>query len=379
MFRFLRLLNGCFFATLFLAAACCRAESDAVVYLSPTAIAESKAMRAIAESREGKLFYAMLVDKLDANYLEATQSPDFPAAFDAWFQNSVKKALGKETLSSADLIEGFFTHVHHLLFEIDLTPQGKFDLLNKIDLQGVFSAELGFDPRLLAGVLEFGKEGKDYRFVRNDSEMVILSDNEEKIFAGGVRRKTDASRFVIAVGLKREVVEQKLTAARQGDVLVPAGMEKTLVGMRCSRALKEKVVEDILLKNKEANQDQEQTGTRQHLAILEKFESLEFTVADQETTTVMRWRVAASDAKNAKLLRQMIDGGLAMLLFLADSKELTGNEKRAVEVLHAITTGCEGSSVSVTLPIDEAMIELIRFGLDEGYIKMWATIRNKSD
>lgn len=345
---------------------------DFLVGISPTNLADSAFGRAIRNSDEWKDFYSALTKKLDAGYEKAKDAPGFPREIDAWFQGVVAGAMGQSHATSEDVIDGFFGYVHGIILQADLKFED--DGLN-LKPEAVLTLVVRFDPTMFEGGFQFIKKDEHYKILKDAQGQFLAASMDEKVVVGTTR--WDGSEYyLIVAGTSREQVEgqigrmQKLpphqtiqNISKISGVCILSPTEKSRETIKSWSGLALALVGD----------DKQKNDLQNLLTIMQKIQSVQSLLRDEDGTTQLTKTVTATSEDDAKLLKDMIDGGMAAVRFFTAGRELKTEEKLVLDVLGKMQTQIDGKTLKTVLPLGKEAVELARFGLK----KATAEINNR--
>lgn len=345
--------------------------------VNPSTLLRSRAVADITATDEWRRFYATLNDRLDRGYEKAKQSPGFPKELDVWFQETIRGALDKETLSFRDLIDAFFKYTDTVILDLDLVyaEEEAVDPETPFRAEGTVTIVVNFVPGLFAGALDILKEGRDYTYLRDSGGITILQSLDKKVLVAGGTELRNSDKFAVVIGRSRTSVESRLvrlSRATPGEII-----EKDMLG-RLSGTLSTEVISEIRKKEKDGKLGFHLSGETRDLIrfcrLLEnKIASFDcsFRDADGETRAIMSVTTALEE--DARLIRQMAEGSLATFIFLLEGRETLPTEQELLlELLKSIRIEEYGNQVTTSLRCNQTVLTFIQFLLQQGSDRMRA-------
>ena len=289
--------------------------------------------------------------------------------------DKVRDAKGKKDISSKDVIELVFTEFELVQFEAFIKKaydegaikpgQGNPDVIKYLRLTAVTK----FCPAELAGVLDFFKQFLTVTIDGDEDDFFVSIKDPSKadttLFIGGQKLK-GRSDYAVVIGFNRDLIEQKLTLMQnerfRGFLL--GGDNAPIETIRIGRGVFDVLQADIQRKIVTGTAN---PGDKDFLGIVEQVNSFSMITRDAAGKTGTVIRLALTNEDTAEGLKEMANGGKAMLRFVAASATMDADTKKLINFLLDTEIVRDGTTLSATINwSNEAFLQLLKDGFKKG-------------
>lgn len=257
-------------------------------------------------------------------------------------------------ISSRRAIEAFFEHVDIIVFELradiesieldgglfdihQLLQKGKIDV--KIDIDGVLGTVIDVNPRKLLRVLKYLEEGKDYEFLKNetDGDFVIrfhFRFHEHKIgFCCAGVKIPDGDRYALLFSGKKEI-DDYVKMFKDGRYTSASGapVKEVVLAEPCFIFI---------------DQQRKKAGLHSNEAdFLGKIRQVKGSFRDVDGVSQVELTGTMRSANDARAMRDLLNGLMALV-------RLTQNaDSQAVKLLDSLKIEVDQETVSVLTKFD---------------------------
>ncbi len=323
---------------------------DVYAYSNLSRGLDCKLVQFIVAQPEWQPFVDAFTKKIDAEYEKARSGHNFPKELADMALDKVRDASGKKDISSKDVIQVILEEFEAFQISVWLESGVEkpeiavsiFTKFNPVELESF----LKFVPEWMYKKLKQDSTGTIYKFSQDDKQMYV-----------GYIPLADRSDYVIAVSEKQNRVEQLLGYAQTGEFLKtalrPDGAFKMV---EVTPAFFETARDNILKQIKsKTNKD---PNAENLVKILENLESLKYEVADDSETTSGNLSLTMKNDEDAKNLKEIADGFVAMLKFFGTyNAEIDENGKKMIALVSKIAIQQDSKTVSATIKCNTPEIE----------------------
>ena len=344
--------------------------------LSPTRTVELGVVKQLIGTSEFAEFFDAFTAKIDEEYVKASNQPNFPAPIADPILDKVREAKGKTEISSKDVIELFFSEVELIQFEAYLkraydagaTEKNNPELGKYVRLTFVTK----FSPAELAAVLDILKVFIAVDMIKAEENDFLVSfcdpnNSEIKLFIGG-RNIEELGNYVTVFSFSRELVEQRLNMMQnERGRRFMLGENTPAESLRLGGGVFD-VAKAELQKKIDAGENKE----KDMLRIVEQINNFSLVTRDFEGKTGTRARLALNSEQVASDLKDMAEGGKAMLRFIAGSESVDANARALLDLL--LNTEIERDGQNLVATINWSNDDLAQLAKDV-FKKMTADIK----
>lgn len=269
---------------------------------------------------------------------------------------------GLDNLSSRKGIDEFFRHVETILFSLRADDDHEKIDENLIDLSKLLNGrdkdvELDFDgylafvvdlsPRPWLSLLKGFREGRDYKFLRNDTDGDFILDfefevrNREISFCcAGVKLPGDKPRYALIFSNDDEI-QKVCDTFKSGAPLKeisPQPLEQLVLKESC-----------FLFLEQQRKKDDWKIDTSE---VFNKIVSLTISFRDVEGVSRIDAKAETRNADDAKALHDIFVGLIALVQFSQGSKDKE-EAKQVVQFLQSIKLDFSGNETTVAIKLDQ--------------------------
>lgn len=254
-------------------------------------------------------------------------------------------------ISSRRVVESFFEHVETIVFEAqadigaveidensiaNLLRSGKIDV--KVDIAGVLGTVIDVNPRQLAPVLKYLKEGTDYEFLKNDpdGDFVIKFNfrfHEHKIGFCCAGAKLSENRYALLFSGKHDI-DDYVKRFKDGRYDATAGspIKEITLAEPCFHFL---------------DRQRKKAGVNAHEAdFISKIKLLKATVQDVDGVSQIELSATLGEGDDAKALRDMLGGLIALVQFTQTP------DNPVIKMLQSVAIDVRDEKFLVTVKLD---------------------------
>jgi len=365
-------------------------RSDLVYTVNLAKAADLNLTKEILATQEFKDFFASLTNKIDTDYVKASQAPIFPTKLADVLLEKVREAKGKNNISSKDVLELLADQVELVQFDgfikkgyENWTKRGDSDLaLPLIAYYHKFASitfVVKFPPAELAGIIEYFETVKDnitFEIVEPDTENFVVkfsyrgvqsADNPGdpnkwvSIYAGG-RKIEKLGTYAVVFSGDRDLIDRKLNQLQnersQGFLFGENAPAKSLrIG---------KGVFDIVKQETQKKIDAGDKNSKDALRMIEQIENVNISTRDFDGKTGTQIRVALATEEAATNLKDLAEAGKVLLTFAAGSENVDENGKVLLNLL--LDTEIKQNEKTLTARINwsnAAFLEIVKKALKD--------------
>ena len=314
--------------------------SDLSYTVSPTRIAELDVAKQLLAMPEFVEFFDALTARIDKEYVNASNQPGFPHPAADLILDKVREATGKTAISSKDVIELYFSQIELVQPEVFLKRAYDAGIIGG---ERKPEAEMGnymrltvvtkFNPTELSDLLDMAKGIVTVDVIRGEENdfLVSVSDpnkDDVKLFFGG-QKLQNRDGYVTVFSLNRRLVEQKLRqlqGERDGRFLF--GENAAAITLRVGKGAFEVAEAETQKKIDDGND-----GEKDMLRIIEQVNSFSAVTRDFNGKTNTQLRLALSNEDTARDLKDIANGGKAILRFMAGSDKVDADARKLIVLL----------------------------------------------
>ena len=353
---------------------------DVSYSVSPSRGVQCDLAKQILALPEFKDFANALTAKIDAEYDKVSEQPGFPAPVADYFLDKVRDAKGRNDISSKDVLELFYSEIE--LVQIEAFAKAAYEAGASVPRDMVplvigknarLTVVTKFAPAELSGILDFIPPFVAFEMFKAVESDFLVSfgipgQDDLKIFVGG-QKLEGRSDYVTVISLNRELVEQKLTMMqnerfRQFIFGENAAVKSLRVG---------KGVFDILLAETQKKIDAgiANPGDKDFVRILEQVNSFSLVTRDIDGKTSTVIRLALTNEDTAENLKDLANGGKAMLRFLAASDSVDADAKKLIGFVLDTEIVRDGTALTATVNWSNAeFVRLLKDGFKKGVAEL---------
>ena len=332
-------------------------------------------MEKILAMPEFRVFFNTLTARIDEEYVKASNQSAFPVLLADYLLDKIRAAKGRTEISSKDVIELLFTEFE--LIQLEAFVKSAYDEGAIQENQN--NPNLGkflrltivtkFPPAELGGILEFIPPFVTMDLIKAEANDFFVSFSvpdqaEIKLFVGG-QKLEGRDDFATVISLSREMVERKLVQLqnerfRQFLFSDEAPLETIRFG---------KGIFDVLVAEtqKKIDAGTANSGDRDAVRIFEQVNSFSMITRDIDSKTCTIFRLALTNEDTAAGLKEMADGGKAMLRFLAGSENVDSDAKKLIDFVLNTEIVRDGTTLTATINwSNEAFLQLLKEGFKKG-------------
>ncbi len=351
--------------------------------VSPTRSMQTDLVKQMTAMPEFGEFYDALTARIDEEYVKASNKHDFPAPVADYLLDKVREAKGKTKISSKDVIELFFSEFE--LIQVEVFAKKAYDA-------GIFDGERNseireyvrltivtkFSPAELSGLLDLIKPMVAVDMIKSEENdfLVGFSDpnkkEDEKVFLGG-RKLENRDDYAVVISFSRDLVERKLDMMQSDRarrfLLADDAPVKSL---RIGKGVFEVIKADI---QKKIDSGEAKSGNNKDaVRIVEQIDNFSAVTRDMDGKTCTQLRLALTGDQVASDLKDMADGGKAMLRFMAGSDNVDADAKKLIDLL--LNTEIVRDGATLTATINWSSDEFLKI-VKDGLVKATAEINKK--
>lgn len=323
--------------------------------------------------------FAEFVDALTARIDEAARNqPDFSPLTTKYFLDKVREAKGKTDISSKDVFELFYSQVE--LIQIEAFVKKAYD---ESVATGIIALEINVDhslynnarltvvtkfhPEELSGILDFIPPEIKFDIIKGEENDFLVSfevsEDNEKLFIGG-QKLEGRDAYTTVLSLNRDLVEQKLRMMqneRFREFLL--GDNAPANSLRLGKGVFDFIKASIL---EGTHFDDLDPGEKNTVNFVEQINGFSVTTRDIDGKTNIQTRLALTDEETVGGLMDIINGGKALLRFMA-AAESNEDTKMLFNFVRNIEIVCEGTTLTamINLSSDE-FLHMVKGGLIKG-------------
>jgi len=346
---------------------------------SPSRGVQTDLVKQVVAMPEFKEFFDAFTAKIDGEYVKASNQPGFPAPVADYFLDKIRDAKGRTDISSKDAIELLFSEIELVQFEAFLkkayddgvikTGESNPEAAKYLRLTIVTK----FSPSELSGILDFVPSFVPFEMYKTSENDFLVSFGDPnnaniKLFVGGQKLEGRDS-YVTVIGLNRELVEQKLTVMQNERFRTfMFGDNAPVKSLRVSRGVFDVLKAEVQKKIDSGTAD---PGEKDALRIIEQVNSFSVTTRDVDGKTGTQIRLALAGEDTAEGLKDMANGGKAMLRFMAGSDNVDADARKLIHFVLNTEVVRDGTNLTATINwSSNEFIQLVKDGFKKGAAEM---------
>ncbi|MDR1384155.1 MAG: hypothetical protein LBJ67_09960 [Planctomycetaceae bacterium] len=329
-------------------------QPDVVYTVNLSKTAELNLTKEILATTEFQKFYDALTTRIDAEYDQAAKKPEFPTKLADFLLGKVREAIGKENISSKDVLETFAEQFE--LIQVEGFVKNGYERLREIDpaMAKLFAAlymritfVVKFHPAELGGIVEYFEDAKDkirFELIEPDPDnfLVKFSDPNETISVyAGSRKIENTDTYAVVFSGDTKLIEQKLNQLQKEQNLFGenASAETFYVTHGAFDVLKQ-----ALQKAKNVT-----NVTKDAIRVIEQVEKVNFDTRDFNGKTGTLFQVTLSSEEAATSLKTLAEAGKVFLTFAAGSDNMDENGKKLINLILDTNIQQDGKELSAII------------------------------
>jgi len=342
--------------------------------VSPTRCVESDLMKQVIAMPEFAEFFDALTAKVDEEFVKVNNQLFMFAPVIEQVLDKVRAAKGKKEISSKDVIELFFSEVEQVRFSVYLKKayddgaikpgQDNPELIKYLQLALVTK----FSPAELSGVVDFFKIFLTVTVQGDENDFFVSIKDPNKgdttLYIGG-QKIQGRDRYYVMIGFDRERIERGLEMVQNERfrtfLLSDSGPVKSLfIGKGVFDVLKAEI-------QKKIDSGTANSGDRDGLRIIEQVNAFSVTTRDIDGKTSTQIRLALTNEDTAEGLKDMANGGKAMLRFLASSEGVDADARKLINFVLNTEIVRDGINLTATINWSNGdFLQFVKDGLKKG-------------
>ncbi len=357
-------LKLAFFLALLLPAAFLAAKEPDVFYCAhPSQYSKTAFVQKLLEMPEWGPFWTLFTDAVDKGVdKELTDPKKLEKGLPAPLAELIAKGVEKRRFSAREAVDEIFTHLQTVIVsvtgddddnEAEEIREAVYDLnkalagTKKLDweMEGVVALVLDVNPRKWMDVLEHFTEGKDYKFLKNESngDFILEADIEhaghEIEFCCASVKLPGEKRYALIFSdedhIRRKFEEFK--NGKTGEDVAKGYVKKLVLGERC-----------FLFASEFGKQHGWAESATDLLGNVKRFES---GVHDVDGVTQVEARLSLRKPENAKAVHDLL-AGLAALVQLSQTADSKEEAKQVARFLQSVKLDLSGNDVALKVKLD---------------------------
>ena len=324
---------------------------------------------------EFKEFFDVLTAKIDEEYVKASNQPGFPSQVADYFLDKIREAKGRTDISSLDAIELFFSEIE--LIQLEAFAKKAYDagavIPGQDNPEAVQYLRLTivtkFCPAELSGILDFVPPFVPFEMFKTSENDFLVSfgdpnNDKIKLFVGGQKLEGRDS-FATVLSMNRELVEQKLVMMQNERFRsFMFGDNAPVKSLRVSKGVFDILKAEV---QKKIDDGTANSGDGDVLRIIEQVNGFNVATRDIDGKTTTRISLALANEDTAEGLKDMANGGKAMLRFLAGSESVDADARKLIDFVLNTEVVREGSNLTATVNwSSDEFLQLVKDGLKKG-------------
>lgn len=335
------------FAVFALSAVAQESKPDVRIVFSLNRLCQSEAAQEIAQTAEFKNLLQTVSKRIDSEYAKVAQKPDFPKEPVEFLLDKIRTASGKQDINAQSVAE---LAIHEIdLVMIDLMA----DFADPNATSPVVSALFRFEPEEVFGLLQFAKEGSDYKLVKEDGNLRLYSgkpqDGKTPYF--GYCRYPDQNGSLVAAGDDAKRVE---AALRDVEGLKTALKDdQPIFSFVLDKSFFEKLRASDHYQRAKASDD---FGAKIAVKLVEGIEKCRLIAKEEKGVGSAGFQIMAVSPTNAKDIKDLVEGGLALIKMAAANGDVPQEARDAMALLDALKVAQNESRVSISADFSKEQI-----------------------
>lgn len=298
---------------------------------------ESGFVKRLLALSEWEPFFQRFTEACDSAFAKEFSRENLKKKLPPIVVDDIWNSIERDKISSRTVIEGFFNHVHSIIFQLEVErEEGHIDF---DDLAGVLAFEMDKNPREGLFVLKYLRENKDYKFKKDDSNGDFIIDfdfdfrDEDIEFSCAGMKLPGENRYLLLLTKEKDVhyylnrYKNKGVASMQDGSMLSCRVEEELFRILDKQSKRLACLSD-------------------YMEIFDKIDWLELTCKDIDGKSNITLQATMKNQEIAASVRDLVLG------FVALAKLNQSQNSELMKLADSIQMNLDGSTVSLSVTPD---------------------------
>lgn len=299
-------------------------DFDIACMTSPSNVYQTKMVESLIQTKLFQKGFAKLSKKIDEEYEKNKTKSDFPQKQADYVLNQIAKSLNKETVSSGDIIRGFYEHVNAILFlgNLNVAKGNDFDqLCQKVSIDGAFVFIVDFNPSAIFDLEKILVKDSDYVVIQDRDGIFAIKNKKtipgkvENVVVGGTEIQ-NSGYFAIVLGEKEDLILNTIQSFQhyKGLDALLNQYPKTIKQLTVRSALFEKLSEMDHFSGNEKNIKKAMENSAFIQEVFSKIDSVSHAIIENEQGEILvSLQLTAKTEEDAQVFENLARSGVALM------------------------------------------------------------------